>query len=100
MVVPILVTSGRSIPVAVESNPHDPRAYIRLAVQVREQIAEGELQPGYPTPSISMLVQDHGCARQTAGKALRLLVDEGLLYRVPGLGYHVADDARERLNSS
>jgi GntR family transcriptional regulator len=79
--------------VAVELNAHDPRAYIRLAVQLRRLIAEGELQPGLPTPSITTLVQANGYARQTCAKALRLLVDEGLLYRVPGLGYFVTADA-------
>ena len=29
-----------------------------------------------------------------ASKAMRLLVDDGLLFRVPGLGYHVTRDAR------
>jgi DNA-binding GntR family transcriptional regulator len=74
--------------VAVELNTQDPRAYVRLAVQVRKLIAEGELQPGYPTPSITTLVEANGYARQTCA-ALRMLVDEGLLYRVPGLGYYV-----------
>jgi DNA-binding GntR family transcriptional regulator len=83
--------------VAVELSTEDPRAYMRLAVQVRKQIAAGELLPGEPTPSISTLVHAHGYARQTAGKALRLLMDEGLLYRVPGLGYYVTADAVERL---
>jgi GntR family transcriptional regulator len=79
--------------VVAELSTEDPRAYIRLAVQMRKLIAEGELLPGDPTPSISTLVHAHGYARQTAGKALRLLIDEGLLYRVPGLGYYVTADA-------
>lgn len=78
-------------------NVNDPRAYIRLAVLVRKQIAAGELQPGDPAPSITELVEENNHARQTCSKALRLLVDEGLLYRVPGLGYYVAADARDRL---
>ncbi len=68
----------------------DPRAYIRLAADLRKQITEGKLPPGSPTPSITTLTQDHGHARQTCAKALRLLVDEGLLIRYPGLGYYVA----------
>ena len=69
----------------------DPRAYVRIAAQVRERIRAGELRPGEPVPSITTIVQDEGVARQTAGKALRLLEDEGLVYRVPGLGYYVAE---------
>ena len=40
-------------------------------------------------PSITTLTQEHGIARATAGKALRVLETEGLVYRVPGLGYYV-----------
>ena len=67
----------------------DPRAYIRLAAELRRDIASGRLQPGKPTPSITTLSQQYGHARQTCAKALRLLVDEGLLIRYPGLGYYV-----------
>jgi DNA-binding GntR family transcriptional regulator len=68
----------------------DPRAYVRLAAQLRERIESGELQPGQPAPSITTLTQDTGLARQTVAKAFGLLVDEGLVVRVPGLGYYVA----------
>ena len=30
-------------------------------------------------------------ARQTAAKALHMLESEGLVYRVPGLGYYVTE---------
>jgi DNA-binding GntR family transcriptional regulator len=42
-----------------------------------------------PTPSITTLSQEYGHARQTCAKALRTLEDEGLLTRIPGLGYYV-----------
>ena len=67
----------------------DPRAYIRLAAELRRDIAAGKYKPGKPTPSITTLSQQYGHARQTCAKALRLLVDEGLLIRYPGLGYYV-----------
>ena len=73
----------------------DPRAYIRLAAQVRRQIADGTLRPGDPVRSITRLAQQHGHARQTCSKALQLLVHERLLFRVPGLGYYVARAAGE-----
>jgi len=69
----------------------DPRAYIRIADQVRQQITAGRLGPGQPVPSITTLTQEHGVARQTAAKALQLLESEGLIYRVPGLGYYVSE---------
>jgi len=78
---------GTRVSIADES---DPRAYIRLAAELRRDIASGKLQPGKPTPSITTLSQQYGHARQTCAKALRMLVDEGLLIRYPGLGYYVA----------
>jgi DNA-binding GntR family transcriptional regulator len=67
----------------------DPRAYVRVAEQVRGQIADGTLTSGMPVPSITTLSQEHGIARQTAAKALQLLEAEGLITRIPGLGYYV-----------
>ena len=65
----------------------DPRAYRCLAALIRQQIGDGTLQPGRPAPSITSLSQEHGHARQTCSKALRILEGEGLLARIPGLGY-------------
>jgi GntR family transcriptional regulator len=64
---------------------------VRIADSVRQQIAAGRLQPGQPVPSITTLTQEYGVARQTAAKALHLLESEGLVYRVPGLGYYVTE---------
>jgi DNA-binding transcriptional regulator YhcF (GntR family) len=75
----------------------DPRAYIRIATVLRERITAGELVPGQATPSITRLCADHGVARQTAAHALHVLQDAGLVYRVPGLGYHVCNDILSRL---
>ena len=71
----------------------DPRAYVRLASELRKAIAEGKYSPGEPTPSITRLSQESGHARQTCAKALRTLEDEGLLTRIPGLGYYVTGAA-------
>ena len=68
----------------------DPRAYVRLAAIVRQQILDGTLERGQPAPSITRLSQEHGHARPTCGKALRTLEGEGLLTRIPGLGYFVS----------
>lgn len=67
----------------------DPRAYVRIADELRQMITSGELAPGMPVPSITTLSQDHGTARQTAAKALRLLEAEHLVTRIQGLGYYV-----------
>jgi DNA-binding GntR family transcriptional regulator len=68
----------------------DPRLYVRVLLSVREQITDGTLRPGERTPTIGALCWQFGCTRQTVAKALRLLADEGLLVRYPGLGYYVA----------
>ena len=60
-----------------------------LAAMVRQQIMDGALKPGQPAPPITRLSQEHGHARLTCGKALRLLEREGPLTRFPGLGYYV-----------
>jgi DNA-binding GntR family transcriptional regulator len=80
----VAVGYGTDVPIP------DPRAYMRLAAVVRDMITSGELEPGQPVPSITSLVQEHGVARETAGKALRVLESEGLVQRVPGLGYYVS----------
>ena len=49
----------------------DPRAYVRLAAIVRQQITDGTLKAGQPAPPITRLSQEHGHARPTCGKALR-----------------------------
>jgi DNA-binding GntR family transcriptional regulator len=66
----------------------DPRAYRRLAALLRDQITSGMINPGGQMPSIGELRQKHGNSRQTVTKAMRLLEEEGLVYRVPGLGYY------------
>lgn len=66
---------------------------MRLAARLRREIAEGKLAPGMPTPSITTLSQQYGHARQTCAKALHNLEDEGLLTRIPGLGYYVTGTA-------
>jgi DNA-binding GntR family transcriptional regulator len=67
----------------------DPRAYMRVAQMLRDLISSGDLVPGTPVPSITRLCQEHGHARQTCAKAMRLLETEGLVRRIPGLGYYV-----------
>lgn len=63
--------------------------YRQLADLIREQIETGELQPDRPIPSVARLQQEHGLARGTVMHAVRVLVDEGLCYVVPGKGTYV-----------
>ena len=77
------------LPCDARHSPAGPRAYVRIAAMVREMISSQVLPPGSPAPSITRLCREHGHARQTCGRAMRLLEDEDLLHRVPGLGYYV-----------
>ena len=72
----------------VDMGEADPRLYVRLAARLRRQILDGEVAPGQRMPSITVLSQESGCARQTCGKAVRRLEQEGLLTFIPGLGYY------------
>jgi DNA-binding GntR family transcriptional regulator len=73
----------------VDLGESDPRSYVRLAARLRNRILDGELAPGGAVPSITTFSRELGHARQTCGKAMQLLEQEGLLMRVPGLGYYV-----------
>ena len=70
-----------------EDSPVPP--YRQVAAILRRRIERGELRPGRRLPSIADLVQEYGIARTTAGKALRVLVDEGLAEVSPGMGTYV-----------
>ena len=72
----------------VDLGEADPRLYVRLAARLRRQILDGEVAPAQRVPSITALSRELGCARQTCGKAVRLLEQEGLLTFIPGLGYY------------
>ena len=71
-------------------DPHrDPRRYVKLSAMLRQKIDSGERAAGEPLPPIGKLHLEYGHSRQTIGKAMRLLENDGLIYFVPGLGYHV-----------
>jgi len=72
----------------VDLGEADPRSYFRLAARLRRQILDGEVAPGQPVPSVTTLSQELGYARQTCGKAMRLLEQEELLTFIPELGYY------------
>jgi DNA-binding transcriptional MocR family regulator len=67
----------------------DRRAYVRVADELRGQIADGRLPAGELIPPIKKLCLDSGYSRPCVGRSLRLLEREGLIARVPGIGYYV-----------
>src|SRR5271154_1085974 len=69
------------------NQPADPRKDVQLAAVIRGRILDGSLRPGQSVPSISVLAAEHGWARQTCSKALKMLEAEGLVLRIRGIGY-------------
>jgi len=65
--------------------------YKQLAAILREAIERGDYAPGRPIPSESRLMQEHGLARETVRKAVRVLAAEGLVIVVQGRGVYVAE---------
>jgi DNA-binding transcriptional regulator YhcF (GntR family) len=64
--------------------------YRRIADEVRDRIARGELRPGDRVPSARQITKQWGVAIATATKALAVLRDEGLTTPRTGVGTVVA----------
>lgn len=60
-----------------------------LASLLRTAIEQGIYSAGQPIPSERELTKNHGLSRTTVRRAIQLLVDEGILYRLPGSGTYV-----------
>jgi GntR family transcriptional regulator len=68
----------------------DPRpASRRIADELRERIAAGDLSPGAKLPSERDMAEQYGTARNTAREAIRLLADDGLVIAEHGRGVFV-----------
>ncbi|MGH3192628.1 MAG: GntR family transcriptional regulator [Streptosporangiaceae bacterium] len=61
--------------------------YLQLAAILRRQIEAGELVSR--VPSVRTLAQEYGVSHITAGKALSVLREEGLIESVRGKGAYV-----------
>lgn len=61
--------------------------YLQLAADLRRQIADGRLSGRLP--ALSVLQDEYDVASMTVRKAIRLLVDEGLVVTYPGRGSFV-----------
>jgi GntR family transcriptional regulator len=61
--------------------------YLQLAALLRKQIASGEIVS--QLPSITELTEETGLAVGTVRRAIKVLVQEGLVRTVPGRGTYV-----------
>jgi len=79
-------------PMVIDRDWDEP-VYQQVAGILRDQIKSGKIEPRRPIPSIRTLCETYGIARATAGKAIHMLSDEGLIRRVPGKGWFVTPNA-------
>ena len=66
------------------------RTYQRIAADLRARIASGEFQRGVSLPSASAMAGEYEVSARTIHRAVRLLVDEGLLVTEAGYGTFLA----------
>ncbi|MFD0716856.1 GntR family transcriptional regulator [Paenibacillus sp. GCM10027626] len=65
--------------------------YLQIRGMLKEKIEKGELKPGDQIPTEADLIQQFGVSRITIKSALKMLVEEGLVYRIAGKGTFVSD---------
>jgi len=63
--------------------------YRQLAEILKARIARGDWAPGRAIASETRLVQEYGIARSTVRRALDVLVEEQLVWKVPQRGTYV-----------
>jgi GntR family transcriptional regulator len=66
----------------------DPRRYIRIHADLAARIGDGRLPSG-TLLNIGTLADEHDVARETVQRAIRMLAEEGLVTRFPGIGWQV-----------
>lgn len=62
----------------------DLPAYLRVAADLRDKIAHGELSPGDPLPSTAQLMSTYATSITTVRSAIAVLVGEGLVEGTAG----------------
>jgi GntR family transcriptional regulator len=72
--------------------------YYEIEQSLRARLAA--LDPDSPLPSDAQLCEEFQVSRMTARNAVQRLVQEGLVYRLPGKGTYVADAAAHRQASN
>ncbi|MFB9967029.1 GntR family transcriptional regulator [Sinosporangium siamense] len=90
----VYTRQGQGTFVGRPDSPHKRRKltkYQRIAEALIERILSGKIQPGRPTPSEKLLMQEFGVAKATARQAVDLLETEGWTHTVPQRGTYVRE---------
>ena len=69
--------------------------YRQLAEILKARIARGDWAEGRPIASETTLVQQYGIARTTVRRALDVLVEEHVVWKVQGRGTYVGQPSAE-----
>jgi len=69
--------------------------YRQLADIIKARIKRGDWQPGQPIASEPQLVREYGIARTTVRRALDVLVEERVVWKVQGRGTYVGQPPAE-----
>ncbi len=73
--------------------------YQRVYEEYKGQIIDGTLRPGDMLPPENRIAQEYSIDRSTARKGIKMLVDEGLIEKIPGKGSFVLTRQSERNTS-
>jgi GntR family transcriptional regulator len=71
--------------------------YQQIAEQVRDRIAGGEWPAGDRIPSVREMAVNLGVNPNTVTRSYQTLLDNGIIDNRRGIGYFVADTAREKI---
>ncbi len=78
----------------------DSPIFQQLADHIAHQVLIGAYAEESPVPSTNEFASFYRINPATAGKAVNLLVDEGILYKKRGIGMFVAEGARSKLGAA
>ncbi len=78
-------------------SPASPGAlYEQIVTGIHDALANGQLPPGAPLPSVRQLAAETRVSVITVKRAYEELERDGLIYSRPGLGSFITDTAFER----
>ncbi len=73
----------------------DKPIYLQIADVISNRILAGDLKGGDRIPSVREYGADMGVNPNTMMRSYETLTDDGIIYNKRGIGYFVADDAKE-----